>query len=375
MYTDALTCFQQIQFYNRTGTLLCDLQQPQNYTKVIWKTDIPFDQYRNYDTYSGGVLGSSGSGRFLKPSNGLISSVTAGSVAIRPVGGNASLNYLENSYLEVGTTTNSPSIDISLPLSMIKNSIFDIDKDLYFNEIMILRLVWGAAAKVGFTSASASDPTSSPVSYIACDVQNVYLFLATERNQEIVDELKEEVMSNGLSIPIPFVYSFKTVNSASTNQSSTLRITRGHGTRLLKIYHSMFTQNETLNTAYQNTQSATTLQNFYTQLDNYRLQDFNVNLALYDDWAVIQRKLEKSITFNSNIYRYNWFWLDDFTGCDESASETDPTVDNRIEGIDLTAEKRYDFIGYFAGNVAYNHYDFVVTQKMMGISANGLSCQ
>ena len=375
MYLDAMNCFQQVQLYNRTGTLLCDLQQPQNYTKVVWKADIPYDQFRNFDTFSN----NTGSGRFLRPTNAANGSTTQGFVAVRPDGTSTSMNYIENSYLEVAAAnTAGPVLDFSFPLAMIKNSIFDVDKDIFFNEIMILRLVWGPSSKVGYYSNSATNPNSSPIAFNSgCDVQNIYLFLATERNQEIIGELKEEVSMSGFSIPIPFIYSFKTVNSSSTNQSSTLRITRGHGARLLKVYHSLFNPNESSYTAYANTTingSTTYLQNFYTQIDNYRLQDFNVDLALNTDWAILQRKLEGSITFNSNIYRFNWFWVDDFTSAGPTADESDPTADNRLEGIDLDAEKRYDFIAYMNSPTAFNHYDFVITQKMLAISNAGMSC-
>lgn len=372
IFTDCFPVFRQIQLINNQGVELCNLQNVQNYTKVVWKAEIPMKEYLNYDTYADAV----GSGRFLRRNNALVSEVgviATENYARRPSDENASINYTENTYLIVGAdTTATPVLDISFPLGMLKNTIFDIDKDLYFNEILTLQLTFGSSSKLGYNFTALADPVTGEEALTTASVTNLYLMLATERNLDVVNELKQIISSGQFNIPVPYVTTVRTPLT-STTQNVALTLTRGHGQRLLKIYHSIFLADETLSSAYFNAQTGATVVNFYTQVNDQRLQDFNVSLNSHDDWLIMQKKLEGSITQNENIYRYNWFWLDDFSGMD-SMAEKDSTSKlevNELKGLDLSTNIYYQFNATTA-NQANSHYDFVITQKMLSISPAGL---
>ena len=45
---------------------------------------------------------------------------------------------------------------------------------------------------------------------------------------------------------------------------------------------------------------------FYTMLDNERLQEFNLNTATFDDYLMLLPKLKGSVIQNANIYYHNW---------------------------------------------------------------------
>lgn len=369
IFSDCFPIFRQIQLLNNQGVELCDLQNVQNYTKVVWKAEIPMKEYLNYDTFAGGV----GSGRFLRKNNALGTSVAAPDYSFRPTNVAANIHYTENTYLIVGASgTATPVLDISIPLGMLKNTVFDIDKDLYFNEILTLQLTFGSSSKLGYNFTALANPVTGATAPTTANVQNIYLMLATERNLDVVNELKSIVSRGQFNIPIPYVTTIRTPLS-STTQNVALTLTRGLGQRLLKIYHSIFGVDETLSEAYYNSQTGTTLVNFYTQVNDQRLQDFNVVLNNHDDWLIMQKKLEGSVTQNENIYRYNWFWLDDFSGMD-SGAEKDSTSKlevNELKGLDLSTNIYYQFNATTADD-NYAHYDFVITQKMMSVSPAGL---
>jgi hypothetical protein len=53
-YKDCLTPIRQIQLYTRAGIYLCDLDNLPNYTKIVWKSEIPIQEYLDYDKFKSG---------------------------------------------------------------------------------------------------------------------------------------------------------------------------------------------------------------------------------------------------------------------------------------------------------------------------------
>jgi len=154
----------------------------------MWKADIPIQEYLTYDTFQN----ADGFGRYLRPSNSLVSQnlkTAATPFALRYNNTNANVNYLEPKYLEPGTiNTADPVFNIMLPLEMIKNSIFSLDKSLYVGEIINLRIVWNSSIKIAFTSLSVTIPTATPHAYDAnINISNLALYLAVETTPEIVN--------------------------------------------------------------------------------------------------------------------------------------------------------------------------------------------
>lgn len=383
VFLDSLSFLQGIQLYTKAGVMLCDISNNlHNYTKVVWKAEIKRSEYENFDLYE---TASAGSGRMLRKSNALIDDTAAGKFTKRPNGSNASVNYLEHKYLLASTAANSatPTINVSLPLKMIQNTIFELDKTLYFNEVITLRLIFAPVAKYLFCSTnSGTDPTATPAaSTLPANVSGVNLYLAMERNPDMANIMRGEIQK-GFSLPIPCVNIFKQGSITGSTQSTTLRLNRAYGRNLLKIYHSLFGGSadgnvEDLNYAYNNsigTAPLVDMTDYETSLQNQRLQDWRITLSSYDDWAIMQKKLEDSITLNSNVYRFNWFHLDDFTGSHKT-TDKEYLEKNMLVGIPLDVEQRYDwYSSHTSASKQINHMDFVITQKLLQITPQGITC-
>jgi len=122
-----------------------------------------------------------------------------------------------------------------------------------------------------------------------------------------------------------------------------LRFNRGHGIRLKKIFHSVFNSAETVSTSTDNAAGnirvrATAYDNdnrfypatggdgvvrpkvntFYTMLDNERIQEFNLTCASFDDYKLLKDKLAESMIQSSDMYYYNWFWIEDFSAISDN---------------------------------------------------------
>lgn len=400
IFMDTLSFLSGIQLYTRSGVMICDISNNlQNYLKVVWKSDIKLQEYENFDLLCDAALapGGSGSGRMLRKSNGA-SSTAADTFSKRPVSFNANsttvekVPYLENQYIQPGNAASeavgatSPVITVSLPLSMIKNTIFEMDKTLYFNEVVLCRLIFGQASKFLYNGTSATVPLSgAATTAAAASVSNLNLYIAMERNPELGNVLRSEIQKGSFSIPIPCVNIFKQGAITGTSQSTTVRLNRAHGRRLLKIYHSMFggSSNTTLedkNFAYCNaiganaTYNLNDMSSYYTALQNQRLQDWQITLSTFDDWLIQQKRLEGSLVLNSDILRYNFFHLDDFTGSEKSVDK-EYLEKNQMVGVPLDIEQRYDwFSNHTTAAKQLNHYDFVITQKLLQITPQGIMC-
>jgi hypothetical protein len=382
-FADAFTPFRQLQLYTRSGIYLCDLNEVTNYTKTVWKPETKLQDFLSYDFFDAIDLHADSCGRYLCRNNALGTATTrtvVAPMAIRYDGSAATLNYTEPKYLIVpaGSAAATPVLNVSIPLNAFKNTIFELDKDLFMNEILVLRIVWQSTTKMYFNATSVTDPTAGVQAMaVGCAVSNLALYLAVEKDQEVTNSLMAKVATEGMQILIPYVYTYKYNTGNNTNYSVSYRFNRGHGRKLKKIYHSAFNATETSSTAISNANTTTIgVNQFYTLLDNERIQDYNLNTSTFDDYQLLQPKLKGSVIQSADIYYYNWFWLDEWTGLIEKGTE--PSNEQNLEtGLDLSQERKYDFYAVQVNNNAaatYNTYTFAVTEKLLTVSAAGISC-
>ncbi len=373
-WKDNASPISRIQLYTRGGLYLCDLPYVANYTKVINKPETAYDEYVNYDQGFQQVGGQdNGTIRFLRKNNALVDNVAFNpDFAQRHDNTPANQNYTEPQYLESGVQGNAnrlPVLNICLPLSHLKNTILACDKDLFFGEIMILRVEWAAVNRIGFRSEDPQDPTANTVQAVGdYDVSNLALYLAVEKNQQIANSLMAKTQS-GFSMLVPYVHGYKTNLNAGT-ASVSLRFNRGHGKNLLKIYHSAFNNVETQNTAYEDSNiGGAKITSYYTMLNNSRLQEFNVQIGndVYDDYLIVKDDIQGSVIQDSAVYRYNWFHVDNWSGIDLKDSQG---AFNKDAGIGLNLEQKWDIYAETAAQL--NHYSFAVCQKVLTITSAGV---
>lgn len=427
-YKDCLTPIRQIQFVTRTGIYMCDIDNVPNYTKIVWKAETPLQEYLTYDKFRSGTatVTSVGAGRYLR-------SINAIAATDQRYQDNTfvDVSYLEPQYLEVGTnTTRTPCYFIELPLGAIYNTIFSVDKDLYLGEIVLLRIVWNATNRIFFNKVNATKPAAANATNVTAftgqvQLNDLMLYLAVEKNIEIENQLKSVVASSGFNVLIPYVYQAKNNIGPAPSHTISLRYNRGHGRRLVKIYHSTFNNNETVSigavatggsqrviaTGYDNDNRAviylgwdgtdntnavprnrSKVQVFYTMLDNERLQEFNLVCADYDDYMILKDKLKGSIIQSADMFYYNWFYVDDFSGL-EDLTKKPYNSENLEVGLDLSIERKWDFYAQQVNTIAaadadtaansvdaananggqYNHYTFAITQKMLTVSPAGIT--
>lgn len=370
---DALTPFRQIQLYTRGGVYLADINAVNTYTNCSWKADTKLQDFLTFDQ----ALRAAGGGttQFLQRNNSLVTAAAADAntpSAQRFNNTASNINYTEPIYLLSGTAVASatPPVVVRFPLGMLTNTIFSIDKDILFNEIMILRFVWNPTTRIGYRSNAQTDPVTGAEPWDNnISISDLTLYIATEKNDLIKNSLSEKINSEaGFNILIPYIFSYQN-NLTGASQSISLRFNRGHGRRLLKIYHSSYNNADTVNTMYDHSNIADAkVLSFYTMMDNKRSQEFDLDTSNFEDYMLLQDYLKGSVIQNTNIYQFNWVWIEDFTGVMKGEDGS-----NLETGLDLNAEKKWDIYLTTAGN-PLNNFTFAVTQKMLTISKAGISC-
>jgi len=390
-FMDCFPHFRQLQLYTRSGIFICDLNEVANYTKVIWNAETKIENFLNNGLMVGinnagaastRTAGAIGAGAHFNRNNGAVLSIPAARLLgdTTTAASSADVSYTEPRYVFQsvvgGDVAGLPSIlnfNVNIPFSMFKNTILSLDKDIYFGEIIILRAVWSPSVKIGFyNSGSATDFTNLAAALATnVSVSNINLYVAVEKNPELVNGLRALIASGGHNVLIPYVYTFKNSLPASTSQNVSLRFNRAHGSRLLKIYHTLFNGTESSVTAYDhNNINGVKCASYYTMLNNERLQEFNVDTTSLDDWNLQKDSLKGSVLQTSNMFQYNWFHRDRWDGLSLKDEESQSNLET---GLDLSVEQKWDIYCTTATATAYNHYDFAVTQKMLTISSAGIT--
>jgi hypothetical protein len=264
-----------------------------------------------------------------------------------------------------------------------------------------LRIIWAPASKVYIKSLDATNPagvTSNVGNQVAAvpatagtsyNISNLVLYMATERNQVVENELKDKVMKGGLTFKIPYVWQNKVTINNGTSQSIQVTYNRGHGERLQKIYWAPFTQNETVNNAYNHNNyfytngaidntgnptiaAGTNIGNFYTTINQNRTNQFDYNCTLGTDYFIKQKELKGSCIQSSRDYYLNWVWIENFLNNYSLFEKPLPELEeNFVDGLDLSVEQNYNIFATTTRNIGFTHYIYAVCQRELSISTSG----
>lgn len=426
MFRDVMCHIRQIQLYTRGGVYIADVNNVDKMSSVTLKAEVDADKVERVDRGNPTATITSGVTAGLDLANDMdgntddkfgvkrepyitpvyynvASAVTtpqddtiqeyAGRIMVGTLNAD---NFRYNGTLAVtnpdepqymvygGVNTATPVQNMSVPLSQFKGTVFELDKDLYFGEVVLMKVTWNDRGAHGFTCAEVANfgtgkaanlrkpglpaPQTTPAAYAAdITLSKLALYVAIEQNPVICAGLVQAVQSGTFAINIPYTYQFKHTSAAVVNQNVTIRMNRAHGKYLKKVYHIPFHATETGATRYLHSNAAGAEHlTFYTSVDNTRRQEFDVAASNNDDWAIVEPFLKGSLINRLETYRYNWFILDKFD--DMICKTEDGCVDS---GLPLDVERKYDVTLTTDGD-AYNHYTFAIVSRTMAVTPQGV---
>ena len=257
------------------------------------------------------------------------------------------------------------SYKFRIELSQIKNTIADLDKDVYFRgEIIYARITWASLSQVG-CQAGTANTLANQAATAAIPITNLNMYLAVEKNEVLANQVKQQVMSKGLNILIDYVHAHNQ-NLTGSSQSLSQRYSRAHGRTLRKIYSIPYVGSHTQLSNYYNhhfSQLNETIVNMYTMLNNERLQQWNMVSANGDEYMVMKDILKGSVIQTRDQFLAYYFFVDTFDNL--RLHEREPNV---LSGLSLDQEQKYDVLATLdAGAAARNWYCFAVCQRMLMI--------
>ena len=356
-YLNTIPYFTQVQLLSRKGQEMVSINNADRVNAIMKRACVSLEEMLESDV-----------------TKGALSRVNAAGTNLRLDGSTCDIAYTEMKYTQIGgSNTATPVIKFKIPLKELGiDSLLEMDKDLYFGEIVRLRLTWNTREKTGFYGTAAANNATGAAAY-AQDVaiSNLVLRLALQRDEKIVEHVRGKFSSGGISMLIPFITSYaRSLNAAV--QTVDLKLDANHGHSLLRVYHSVFSPSGTAAKEYQSDCGADAIiTSYYTSLDRKKMQQFDLDVSEGDDYQYNRAILEGSTLQSQNVYQYNWFHCDDFSGF-KSVEDRKAYLQNVACGLPLSSEKTWSFYGNcVAANT--DHLTVVVTQKVLNITPSGIS--
>lgn len=370
IYANCLSPVYQIQLYDASNTMLCDVQNVEHYTSMAWGAFTPFDDFINFDKLTDNSIATNSSYHSLMgPAN-----TTSVKIQNQNADLSAALGIINPAYLISAATTNEayPVLNLQIKLGRILHSILNYNKDVFFGRIMYLRIVFNNINAIVFDSNALTTPvTGAALAGKNATLNNLYLYLAAEKNLAISEEIKMKYVNGGLTYHFDDVRGYKYTFGAGNGvlQSIMLKLNRYHGQKLKYVIWAPYNSTEQTTSNYVRTvDSAGTVEtdNFYTQMDQVRLTQFNIAMSTYNDWLLQKDKFKNSCILSAAAYREaQWVWIDDWTG-NEPYSKKKHHEDC---GLDLSLEKEYQIYATTGtGGSARSYYIYVVCLKSLLVS-------
>ena len=380
---DVISEIQHIQFYPQSsGQMMVDLDNLSNYSKIALKRNTSFENYMTNDIQNR-----------LYPSNVVNNVVPAirNSTPALAVAVPSSRNYNEPAYFSVGALATAVTYDVMLPLKNITDTIFMLDKNLYFGgALTYLKIYTQVLNKIAFQSASAAAPSTAGVeTYVTAGapaMSNLQLMLNVEIDPDVCADVMRTVNGGGLSMIIPYPISYKN-SGQSTTQNITIQFDAGGGKSLNKVIHSIWDNSEANDLAYDCSNNPTgdgsatpqKVQQYQTQLNGMRIQNINLDCTAaghYIDYLNIRDQLRGSVLSNRNIFQWNWHHCDNWDNFGPDYNQNKSTGNELVSGLPLGETKAltWSFLGTVMNNAQYQHYTWAIFTRKLTITNVGVTC-
>jgi len=368
-----------------TNNLLMDCSNFEKYAQLVIPSATHVDDFLTKAKYSnGGFTTSAGSTPY--PVEDL---TRASQTATDPNNNSAGVNMStynrftgKQEYYSTVSTANPTFLDVSLPFSALKFSFLSVDRVLYAPSNLLIQVYFNSLDQFCFRSAEATDPNNSaPVSVAGGTMRNISLSLANESNLQIISQIIQKTMSEGVSLPLPYPTCIRQSISNSASHSYQIQLTKAYGNRILFIASSPFTPN----------QGGTTVASAYISRNNYHprgdltlYNTFLNGIAIFypqgfdcskgEDYRIANKEyLKNSVIQTSGEYiAGNWVHFDNWTGT-KSLTELDPLL---VDGLDVGAQNSvFQVQATLSASSSASWINVIVGQKQMTLSANGIMVQ
>jgi len=393
VYANALSLIDRITLTSRSGVILADIPNTHIFGSMVSSvntklSDLMVRNSPGYLLYAGATTdftaaqnATSQSGAIAKSSVSPINDIVRCNGAVNYQVGESTTDATHltatpySAYNEPLVIFTGPAISqcgalsYQLNLSAFKDTLMELNKNIYFGDNIVLTINWNSFTKCGFTTTAivaANTATGfAAFSGIVPSINNLFLYTACETDPTIISQLVSSVNNGEFSIITPFVYCQKYNASASTSSSAQQRLNSSYGSTLLRVYFSAFSNSESDLTTYTHNDALITSYNTY--LDGLRLQDFTLATSDSTHWLSNERNFRDSCIMNIAQYKTNFVHIDNW--CGASPCQND---DSSLNGLSLDSDRTWS-VQTITPSAALRYYAFFTTQKKLVISKGVLS--
>lgn len=258
-------------------------------------------------------------------------------------------NYNQNSYRhfiqKASATAGATAYSLQLRLKdLLPHTICALDQLLYFGGSQLqFDFYINAIDFVGFLGGDINGATTGPATLPATTFSNFQFNLCTENNVNTINAVVNKIKTEGLTIPIPYVYGSKTSITSGTSHSVNQVITRSAGEKLRWVAWSPFS-----NSSAKDLQNSHTLLNcsdatgqgtytnvfssYNTTLDNIFIKSQStIDCTRGEHWLYNKNELKGSALQGLDLHSNDFIHVDSWIG--KSLCEYDPSVS---DGIPIT---------------------------------------
>jgi hypothetical protein len=277
----------------------------------------------------------------------------------------------------IGPVNSTTAISVKLPLSMFHSTIMGIDKNLYFSgETLNVAIYWSPIQEYAWTSVVGANynvdalpnlfTTMTPPTLAT--MLNLSLYACVEQNAFLTSKLVNQVNTEGLTMPVPVVWSSKQTLTTQ-QQSITLNITKSHGNSLCWVAWAPFKNPEIQNTCKAHT--TFNIDQYQTLLNQIPiLTNTPINVLTGEHYIYNRENLDESCIQSLVSYNNHFTHFDNFVGFSLSKFNDHLTWAN---GIDLTKEtQQWQLTSTLGIPETINNYIFWCCQKQLVLTRNGV---
>jgi len=339
--------FASVQYQSSSSLLIADVSYANKYVHIM-------EPYRS--SLEKGFL-SNGKDQLTKNrpilanplTNITVNSQDGLTAAGNPQGIYAGSTIFDRPYLSFSSQPNQAvNVNRNVPLSVFKNTLFEMDVDIFHPIDMYLNVNLAPLYQVFEYTTTPQTPDRNvtlPTASITCT--SMQLYLAIETNTDIADALKIQISKGPMKISIPYLFnSVLNIPAAVSSSSNSFLISKNLGRCLNAVCTSFWNinQNSLQNFDCQNIQGCkvSQYQTFLdaTPLQNGMLNVFNPNAAysaliwsggipyneFASDWRCNQEALRGTQIVNYSSFMQNFLHQDQF-GI-QPFSQIDPNAQN-----------------------------------------------
>ena len=393
IYGNGLALIDRITLTSRTGVILADIPNTHMFGSLVSSVNTKLSDLLTRNTKGPGMAaGATTDNVAVNDATSQVGALTASQLS--PVSDlircNGALNYQMSEkinvaanllnekpytyYLEPLSLFIAPAlaqynaISYQINLSAFKDTIMELNKNIYFDNNLVLTITWNSFTKMGFTTTAivaAAALTAFASFTVAPSISNLFLYTACETDPTIISQLVSSVSNGEFSLIVPFVYGQKYNANASTSSAMQQRLNSTYGSTLLRIYFGVFHNTEDTISTYTHNDSYITSYNTY--MDGLRLQDFTLSTADSTHWLVNERNFRDSCMLNLKQFKNNFVHIDNWCGAAPCQNE-----DSVLNGLSLDTDRTWS-VQTVTTSAAYRYYAYFTTQKRLVISKGVLA--